>query len=320
MARKLPWATGDNAASKPTIKRESPSLPSTPRQPKRRKREDAPLSSPLRRRSRSTSPPPAFPAIDPMVEEDDIYIMVEDEFNEVAGTFTAHLHRAEYQRRVKAARNAPPRTLLPVSPMSKATKRRVEQDILQTRQQNSLEDIGVNGRAERSDDRSEDLWRGTHLGGLIRESHEDVSLKGLELLPSSTRAAQGFTRVTDHETGDKLSEVTTSARPRNQCTSTTASVDDMPAIQGNGSKADRQTRPLNGLAPSREIQSHVNNPSTISITQASTTTSIANNTGSIPDPQQTLPKRPQQHVKKFTPLLERKTIKKEEPLEMPMWL
>ncbi|PNS18427.1 hypothetical protein CAC42_6244 [Sphaceloma murrayae] len=66
------------------------------------------------RRTPSTSPPPPLPVEEPMREgysADDIYMMVEDEFMSTAQQFTQHLHRAEYKRLQKQARERERETL-----------------------------------------------------------------------------------------------------------------------------------------------------------------------------------------------------------------
>jgi hypothetical protein len=135
-------------------------------------------------------------------ENDDIWMMVEDEFQALAQSFTAHLHRAEYKRLMKKAKDAPPKPLPePTSPMSKETQRMLQRRALVDKQNKALECITAASEIERvSDDadeeKVEDSWRGTALAGLMAlGSQEKTSLKGLEKLPSSTRAAQGFPKA-----------------------------------------------------------------------------------------------------------------------------
>ncbi|RMZ90288.1 hypothetical protein DV736_g2469, partial [Chaetothyriales sp. CBS 134916] len=67
-------------------------------------------------RSPSTSPPPTPPpqaeAMQEGYDADDIWMMVEDEFQTLAHSFTRHLHHAEYKRlMIKAKHDAPPKAL-----------------------------------------------------------------------------------------------------------------------------------------------------------------------------------------------------------------
>ena len=130
-------------------------------------------------------------------DEDDIFMMVEDEFQSLAQTFTAHLHHAEYKRLMRKAREAPRRELPdPQSPMSKETKRKLQRGVLDRKQQDALERVGARNGGDVEDDNVDDPWRGTALAGLVAlSSQEKRSLKGLEKMPSSTRAAQGFSKA-----------------------------------------------------------------------------------------------------------------------------
>ena len=144
-------------------------------------------------------------------DEDDEWMVVEDEFQTLAQSFTNHLHRAEYKRLMKKARDAPKTQLPePKSPMSKETKQRLRRRALERRQSDGLEEImptmpESNGdRVE--DEKVEDPWRGTSLAGLMATgSQEKRSLKGLGKLPSSTRAAKGYNNIEsseNHKSGD----------------------------------------------------------------------------------------------------------------------
>ena len=215
MARKLPWS-GD---PEPPVKRQRtieasvksstpPNLQNTDDEPARPARGRAPPSTPSKRRARSrspsTSPPPAPPDVEPMVEgydADDTWMMVEDEFQTLAQSFTRHLHHAEYKRLVRKAREAPRKVLPePVSPMSKKTKQRLQRGALASKQQEALDRI-ISGKStfgtdDPEEEKVEDPWRGTHLAGLMATgSQEKTSLKGLERMPSSTRAAKGFSCI-----------------------------------------------------------------------------------------------------------------------------
>ena len=159
-------------------------------------------------RTPSTSPPPAPPDTEPMREgydEDDEWMIVEDEFQTLAQSFTKHLHHAEYKRLMRKARDAPKTQLPePKSPMSRETKQRLRRKALERKQSDGLDEImptvaeGNDGRVE--DERVEDPWRGTSLAGLMATgSQEKRSLKGLGKLPSSTRAAKGYKHIDPSE-------------------------------------------------------------------------------------------------------------------------
>ncbi|KAG9253218.1 uncharacterized protein F5Z01DRAFT_658168 [Emericellopsis atlantica] len=109
MARKLPWDrdqvdTPVKVERSPAQAPRSPVIATPASEPtKRIKRR-----SPARTRSPSTSPPPEPPKEEYMTPTDDLWQMVEDEFYQTAQKFTAHLHRAEYQRQktLAASQNA----------------------------------------------------------------------------------------------------------------------------------------------------------------------------------------------------------------------
>ena len=127
-------------------------------------------------------------------------MMVEDEFDTLARAFTSHLHHAEYKRLMKKAREAPRKELPdPQSPMSNETKQKLQRGALDKQQQDALGRVGarnVTDTVDAEEDKVDDPWRGTALAGLIAlGSQERPSLKGLEKMPSSTRAAQGFSKA-----------------------------------------------------------------------------------------------------------------------------
>ncbi|ETN45162.1 uncharacterized protein HMPREF1541_10039 [Cyphellophora europaea CBS 101466] len=209
MARKLPWARNDEKLEPVTGCAKTPDSHHTGRsQPEassaHSRRQTTITPGRKRSRSRSTSPPPGPPTVEPMqdgFDGDDIWMIVEDELQTVAQSFTAHLHHLEYKRLVKKAKDAPTKTLpTATSPMSKDAKRRLQRDILQTKQQKALERVGAGPTATVAEEQLDDPWRGTSIAGLIASgSQEKRSLKGLDRLPSSTRAARGFGRP---ENGD----------------------------------------------------------------------------------------------------------------------
>lgn len=130
---------------------------------------------------------------------DDIYIMVEDEFQTIAQSYTADLHHAEYTRLVKQAREAAPKALPdPTSPMSKEARRRLEAAALQKKQKDTVRKaVGrtSGSRDEEEEDSVVDLWSGTSLAPLMASgSQHKTSLLGLERMSRSTKAGMGFPR------------------------------------------------------------------------------------------------------------------------------
>ena len=210
MARKLPWATPSDT-SKASARR-APAAQAPKREPSTSSADDessknkaatlaqskskyevtpqkkggsrSPSSSPIR------APPNASP-MRPGYDQDDIYIMVEDELQAVAQTYTYHLHAAEYKRLKKKAREAPPRTLPDLKKDApKGVKRKFEILALQAKQNMTLADGDEDENA-----RPNDPWLGTSLAGLMGSSSQPKRTLTLsEEIPSSTRAASGYGR------------------------------------------------------------------------------------------------------------------------------
>lgn len=140
---------------------------------------------------------------------DDIFIMVEDEFQTVAQSYTAHLHHAEYKRLVKQAREAAPKALPePTSPMSKEAKTRLRAAALEKKQKDTLQRVtGRLASEEEEEERVVDLWSGTSLAPLMaNNSQQKRSLVGLEKIASSTKAGLGIARNRGHEPDIRDSE------------------------------------------------------------------------------------------------------------------
>jgi hypothetical protein len=152
-------------------------------------------------------------------DADDIFMIVEDEFQTVAQSFTHHLHHAEYVRMKKKARTAPPPTsAIPLDGMRAETKNKFEAKDLSSRQNRAIKDmIGVTGLAspeEEEEEKANDPWQGTSLAGLMSKdgTQTRTALVGLEQIPSSTRAARGFGRgeadsPTKHEENRSIMEI-----------------------------------------------------------------------------------------------------------------
>jgi hypothetical protein len=138
----------------------------------------------------------------PGYEDDDIWMMVEDELQTLAQSFTAHLHHAEYKRLVKKAREAPPRQIpQPDSPMPKETKQKLLRQARDKSNNDTLLQMVSKGKTElladdAEEEKVDDPWRGTALAGLVASgSQQKTSLKGLDKMPSTTRAALGFSKA-----------------------------------------------------------------------------------------------------------------------------
>lgn len=142
-------------------------------------------------------------------DRDDIYIMVEDEFQTVAQSYTAHLHYAEYKRLVKQAREAVPKPLPePTSPMTVETKNRLRTAALRKKQTQTLRQItGVKDQEEQEEDEGADLWSGTTLAPLMAGgSQHKQSLVGLERISSNTKAGRGVMRNRNYHRESKEDE------------------------------------------------------------------------------------------------------------------
>ena len=174
-------------------------------------------------RTPSTSPPPGpppveyvlfkkhddvlakpFPANRSMNEgyhADDIFMLVEDEFQTVAQSFTHHLHHAEYVRMKKKARAAPHATITnPLNSMSTEARKKLEAKEVHDRQDVAVKSMMSKARRTSPDNEEEpqgrDPWQGTSLAGLMTNdsTQRRPALVGLEPISSSTRAAKGFSR------------------------------------------------------------------------------------------------------------------------------
>lgn len=145
-------------------------------------------------------------------DKDDIYIMVEDEFQSVAQSYTAHLHHAEYKRLMREARTAPSKNLPePTSPMSKEAKQRLQSAALHRRQSDVLHQVaGKASTGQDEEDKISDLWSGTSLAPLMAQSSQQkTSLVGLERILSTTRASSGYSRPKSsggHFRGEELDD------------------------------------------------------------------------------------------------------------------
>ena len=151
----------------------------------------------------------------PGLSQDDIYIMVEDEFLSTTRLYTQHLHHAEYVRLKRLAETRRP-TLDPIerpvdsiTKMREETKRRKESEKHAAKTNGALNSMmgGVQARQPQgegtdSDDgegeeRMDAPGVGTALGHLMKTSPRSNfgGLGGLHGVKSSTRAAAGFGKM-----------------------------------------------------------------------------------------------------------------------------
>ncbi|OXV12125.1 hypothetical protein Egran_00115 [Elaphomyces granulatus] len=165
--------------------------------------------------SASIRKPPPEEFLKEGFDNDDMYIMVEDEFYAVAQTFTQHLHHAEYLRRIKQAKlenaNAIKDIARPTdgkTVMREDKKRQMESESLSAQQMAGLSEITAKrprveseGETDTDVDKEDDPWFGTSLHGLMTSSRQTRYLVGLEGVKSSTRAAAGYRQLSMPKSG-----------------------------------------------------------------------------------------------------------------------
>ena len=146
------------------------------------------------------------------LSHDDIYIMVEDEFQAVARSFTQHLHHAEYVRMKNRAKDKNASAISTISrptdsitTMRAETRKKKEAEAKAIKQRKALDQIKAQAGRPRTDSEDEsepevandsDLWAGTTLQGLMTSpSRNQTSLTGIEGVRSTTRAAAGYSKA-----------------------------------------------------------------------------------------------------------------------------
>jgi hypothetical protein len=159
-----------------------------------------------------------------MTGDDDIYLLVEDEFLSVAQEWTKSLHHAEYVRLKKKAKEKAKHTPLersdagasaqmPLDHARPETRKRIQGQTLHKKQAQAVAKM-TNAEAEAEaefEDAKEEPWKGTTLGALMRgalgmDDGKRTVLVGLQGIPSSTRASHGFARSeVDINTAEKRS-------------------------------------------------------------------------------------------------------------------
>ncbi len=134
-------------------------------------------------------------------EHDDKYRMVEDELLAVAGSFTAHLHAAEYQRLKALAKNQNAETIDNISrpvtgDMTDAVRRRHEEVERAARQHRALKRTMVDLNDAETDDYESPRTK-TFLQGLMNSPRKKAApLTSFTTTQTATRAAAGLGRIT----------------------------------------------------------------------------------------------------------------------------
>lgn len=146
-------------------------------------------------------------------DADDIYIMVEDEFQSIAQSFTQHLHHAEYIRMRNKAKTENASAIKDLArptdastTMRAETKKRKEAEVLSAKHKAALKQIKADAGVgivtpgeeddEMEEDKEDDPWVGTTLQGLMTSPKKSQqALVGLQGVKSTTRAAAGFSKA-----------------------------------------------------------------------------------------------------------------------------
>ncbi|KAI9883041.1 MAG: RNA-binding ATPase activator esf2 [Watsoniomyces obsoletus] len=208
MVRTLPWVTGPSRqeSRKPETpkKRTKAALPTSDL-------ETSPKESP---RSKRTA------QLRQRFDQDDVYIMVEDELLSIAKAFTQHLHHAEYVRMKEAAKRRNKATsgvegvLRPVDTrtvMSEPLKKRKIAEEKRKAQQKALNMVmngnsGTSKEAEKrgEEEEEEDPWMGTTLQDLMSRGdggggRKESSLSKFAGYKSGSRATGAFARSSHRE-------------------------------------------------------------------------------------------------------------------------
>lgn len=148
------------------------------------------------------------------LDNDDQYIMVEDEFLATAQTFTRHLHHAEYVRKKNEAKaknanaiDALGRPTSTKSILSAEAKKNMQSEENSMKHKATLSELKrVAGRPpvdsevedeglESDEDKFDDPWMGTSLQNLMTHQRKHLPLLGLHGIRSTTRAALGFSKA-----------------------------------------------------------------------------------------------------------------------------
>jgi hypothetical protein len=148
----------------------------------------------------------------PGLDNDDIYVMVEDEFLSTAHLYTSHLHKAEYLRLKKLARAQNASTIHNIArPVDDRTNQSMEsrkkmegqsQRVVQQAAMRNLQgDRQIVGRGE-DEDEEEDPWmRDPRLKGLMTQRETSTHLSKITGIKSKTRASAGYAQLGQTQPG-----------------------------------------------------------------------------------------------------------------------
>lgn len=156
-------------------------------------------------RTPSSSPPPAAPPAEEMRPSDEAWIMVEDEFNSIASTFTKHLHREEYKKQQALAAQkstkiiaALPRPTDRVTALSKQAEIKKQVEHTRVKMKKAAAKYPGQNITPGSDEEEDEMLIGDrHLAGLMHSTSTARPVKRVltEIsTKSNTRAAAGFAK------------------------------------------------------------------------------------------------------------------------------
>ncbi|KAL6807687.1 hypothetical protein GGI42DRAFT_253507 [Trichoderma sp. SZMC 28013] len=238
MTRKLPWKRESESSPSNSARNtaaQSPKLPAarqyenrdvlrTPvsRRHVRRVLDSDPIRSP------STSPPPERPHEEFMIPgplNDDKFRMVDDEFLHMAQRFTAHLHRAEYDRLKALAKAQNAATISEIErpvvastvPTARA-RQRSEAAQNTMKQRKALEAEGGDGDDRKAKgDEQRSPWAATGLRGLMeaprREGRTIMPAASASSSSSRTRAAAGYSSKSSPQQDHRSRSISPSLPP-----------------------------------------------------------------------------------------------------------
>lgn len=157
-------------------------------------------------RNPSSSPPPSPPRQDymhPGLQQDDIWVMVEDEFLSTAHFYTSHLHKAEYLRLKKLARAENASAIRDIArPVDDRTEQSMEgrKKMQGARQRIKGEKAMRNLHGGRGKDEDENLWiMDPRLAGLMTQRENTGQLSKITGIRSKTRASAGFMQASQSQ-------------------------------------------------------------------------------------------------------------------------
>ncbi|KAI4094010.1 MAG: hypothetical protein LQ344_002455 [Seirophora lacunosa] len=226
-----------------------------------------------------------------MRPDDEIYMMVEDEFLSTAHLFTSHLHHAEYMRLKTLARDSSSssargnpfllsrqqqqRPTDSITAMRAETLRKKQADAKAARNKAALEQMKQDARGGIDVSPSPDLsspseseeakhpWAGTSLQGLMapdaRTQQKNLtSLRGMQGIKSSTRAAKGYGMGKAHAPPPRSNNPSPSF-PSSSSSNTSSDLD-APLTRPKPTKQKQQKPPPFPSPPHQQSSSKPSNP------------------------------------------------------------